>query len=71
MIVRPVQPDWTVQKVADEGSSSPFMARLMIVACCACAIPRTEIRRYVDGIGRGGDVPELLAALKTRRITSG
>lgn len=30
MVVRPVQPDWTFQKVADEGSSSPFMARLMI-----------------------------------------
>lgn len=30
MVVRPVQPDWTLQKVADEGSSSPFMARLMI-----------------------------------------
>lgn len=30
MVVRPVQPNWTVQKVADEGSSSPFMARLMI-----------------------------------------
>jgi hypothetical protein len=29
-VVRPVQPDWTIQKVADEGSSSPFMARLMI-----------------------------------------
>jgi hypothetical protein len=30
MVVRSVQPDWTIQKVADEGSSSPFMARLMI-----------------------------------------
>ena len=30
MVVRPVQPSWTVQKVADEGSSSPLMARLMI-----------------------------------------
>src|SRR5258706_1447275 len=30
MIVRPVQPSWTVQEIADEGSSSPFMARLMI-----------------------------------------
>jgi hypothetical protein len=30
MIVRPVEPTWTVQKVADEGSSSPFMARLWI-----------------------------------------
>lgn len=30
MVVRPVQPNWTVQKVADEGSSSPLMARLMI-----------------------------------------
>jgi hypothetical protein len=30
MVVRPIQPNWTVQKVADEGSSSPFMARLMI-----------------------------------------
>jgi hypothetical protein len=29
-VVRSVQPDWTIQKVADEGSSSPFMARLMI-----------------------------------------
>lgn len=30
MIVRPVEPTWTVQKFADEGSSSPFLARLMI-----------------------------------------
>ena len=30
MVVRPVQPNWTIQKVADEGSSSPLMARLMI-----------------------------------------
>lgn len=30
MVVRPIQPNWTVQKVADEGSSSPLMARLMI-----------------------------------------
>lgn len=30
MVVRPVQPSWIVQKVADEGSSSPLMARLMI-----------------------------------------
>jgi hypothetical protein len=30
VVVRAIQPDWTVQKVADEGSSSPFMARLMI-----------------------------------------
>ena len=30
MVVRPVEPNWTVQKIADEGSSSPFMARLMI-----------------------------------------
>jgi hypothetical protein len=30
MIVRPVQPKWTIQKAADEGSSSPLMARLMI-----------------------------------------
>ena len=27
----------------------------------------TEIARYVEAIGQGGDVPELLAALKTRR----
>ena len=30
MVVRPVHPDWTVQKVADEGASSPFIARLMM-----------------------------------------
>jgi hypothetical protein len=30
IVVRPIQPNWTVQKVADEGSSSPLMARLMI-----------------------------------------
>ena len=30
MVVRPVQPNWTIQKIADEGSSSPLMARLMI-----------------------------------------
>jgi hypothetical protein len=30
MVVRPIQPNWTVQKVADEGSASPLMARLMI-----------------------------------------
>lgn len=30
VMVRPVQPSWTIQKVADEGSSSPLMARLMI-----------------------------------------
>jgi hypothetical protein len=30
MVVRPIQPNWTVQKVADEGSASPFIARLMI-----------------------------------------
>ena len=30
MVVRPVQPNWTIQKVADEGSSSPLIARLMI-----------------------------------------
>ena len=29
MVVRPVQPDWTIRKVADEGTSSPFIARLM------------------------------------------
>lgn len=30
MIVRPVEPSWVVKKVADEGSQSPFIARLMI-----------------------------------------
>ena len=30
MVVRPVQPNWTMQKFADEGSSSPLLARLMI-----------------------------------------
>jgi hypothetical protein len=28
MIVRRTEPNWTVQTFADEGSSSPFMARL-------------------------------------------
>ena len=30
MVVRPVEPNWTIQKFADEGSSSPLVARLMI-----------------------------------------
>ncbi len=30
MIVRPDQTNWVVQKVGDEGSQSPFMARLLI-----------------------------------------
>jgi hypothetical protein len=30
MVVRAVEPSWTVKKVADEGSQSPFVARLMI-----------------------------------------
>lgn len=30
MIVKPEQPSWVVSKIEDEGSSSPFMARLFI-----------------------------------------
>jgi hypothetical protein len=30
MIVKPEQPRWIVSKIADEGSSSPFMARLFM-----------------------------------------
>jgi hypothetical protein len=30
MIVKPEQPKWIVSKIADEGSSSPFVARLFI-----------------------------------------
>lgn len=30
MVVRPDQTNWVVKKVADEGSQSPFMARLLI-----------------------------------------
>lgn len=30
MIVKPEQPNWIVSKIADEGSSTPFMARLFM-----------------------------------------
>jgi hypothetical protein len=30
MVVKPEQPSWTVTKMADEGTSSPFMARLFL-----------------------------------------
>ncbi len=30
MIVKPEQPSWTVSKMADEGTSTPFMARLFL-----------------------------------------
>ena len=33
MVVRPEEPDWVVKKFSDEGSSSPFMARLLIGIC--------------------------------------
>ncbi len=30
MVVRPIEPNWTIQKFADEGTSSPLIARLMV-----------------------------------------
>ena len=30
MIAKPEQPQWVVSKIADEGSSSPFMARIFM-----------------------------------------
>src|SRR6202035_4218717 len=30
MFVKPEQPSWTVSKLADEGTTSPFMARLFL-----------------------------------------
>jgi hypothetical protein len=47
MIVKPEQPSWTVSKMADEGTSTPFMARLF------SGIMRLRDSVYEEGTSKG------------------
>ena len=50
IVVRPEEANWIVQKVADEGSQSPFMARLMMgtVRLRDAAFPEPHTRNDFD-----------------------
>jgi hypothetical protein len=63
MVVRPEESSWTVKKIADEGSQSPFMARLLIgiFKMRDMAFPRQESRGTFDA-AYDGVISPLLAA---------